>query len=105
MGQMPPYSFLEGRKNKYWLRNNAEDLIIKERRTICLVVEKICLVPMENGDPQDPTRDADLCAWRLLAFVPSALGQKLCPTTLATQHSQWPKVFLGASTTTDKWSI
>lgn len=32
MGQMPLYSFFEGRKNKYWLRNNAENLIYKRKK-------------------------------------------------------------------------
>lgn len=32
MSQMPPHVFLEGRRNKCWIRNNAEDQIYKRKK-------------------------------------------------------------------------
>ena len=32
MNQIPPHPSLEGRRNKCWVRNNAEDLIYKSRK-------------------------------------------------------------------------
>lgn len=103
MSQMPPHSFLEGTQNKCRIRNDAEGLIYKRKKNDLSYDRKD--PPHAHGKwrPTGPRRGCRFvytgaASIHTLCFA----SQKLCPTTLATQHGQWPKVFLGASTATDK---
>lgn len=86
MSQVPPYSFLEDRINKYWVRNNAEDLIYKRKKNNLSSGKKDPAHAHGKWRHIGPHQECkSVYTGSASIYILCSESQKLCPTPLA-----WP---------------